>query len=579
MIRDYLKQYGWRYVPGVAFLLLNAYVASWTPAFLGNAIDGLSAAGVIDRGYVLKQVLYLVSAAVFVFLTRYIWRYFIIGNARYLEIFIRERLFRKFQHMPADFFDRNPTGDLMALAINDISAVRMTAGMVVSQILTGSMTAIFSLYKMFRNIHMSLALYAMIPVAVSIAGVFFLGGRIRQKFGRVQRLYARISGAIQENIMGMRVIKAFHREEPVEAQIREKSAEMRDANIDLTNTSSLLSPMIQILFGISFLISLTYGSSLVLDYTISVGELVMFNDYLLMIMAPVISLGRVINAAARGKASYRRLNAIFQLPEIPEREYADCPPLDGAISVQHLTYAYDGSREVLRDVSFDLPIGKVLGIIGETGSGKTTLIDLLLKFRSAPPGTIAIDGRDLTEIPARAVRELVGYVPQEEFLFQTTVRENIRFYTPASDEAVDAAAEAADLKKDLDKLADGYETDVGERGRHLSGGQKKRVTIARALVRDPKLLIFDDVLSSVDVRTEQRILDNLSRVMRGKTCLIISQRISALRHADEILYMQDGRIVERGTHEQLMAQNGRYAAMYRQQSRAADEAGLPDLME
>ena len=476
------------------------------------------------------------------------------------------------QHMPASFFDENPTGDLMAMAINDIGAVRMTAGMVVSQLLTGASTAVFSLRKMLVEIPASLALSALIPVAVSIAGVVILGGRIRQKCGRVQQLYARISGTIQENIMGMRVLKAFHREAPAQAQVQQKSAEMRDANIDLADTSALLNPMIQILFGVSFLISLTYGSSMVLDGRITVGSLVAFNDYLLMIMAPVVSLGRIINAAARGRASYRRLNAIFAQPEVPAREYAPCPPLRGDIAVHHLTYAYPGTaRDVLRDVSFDLPVGKVLGIVGETGCGKTTLVDLLLKFRDAPPGTVTIDGRDLTEIPAHAIRAAVGYVPQEEFLFQTSVRENIRFYEPVDDAAIDRAAEAADLKKDLGQLANGYDTDVGERGRHLSGGQKKRVTIARALVRQPKILIFDDVLSSVDVQTEQRILAQLDRVMRGKTCIVISQRISALQHADEILYMQDGTVLERGTHAQLMAQNGAYAAMARAQSRAADD--------
>ena len=571
MIRDFLKKYGWRYAPGILFLVVNAYAASWTPSFLGRAIDGLSAES-IDRAYVMRQIVGLVGAAILVFAARYIWRYFIIGNARYLEIFIRERLFRKMQHMPASFFDENPTGDLMAMAINDIGAVRMTAGMVVSQLLTGASTAVFSLRKMLVEIPAPLALSALIPVAVSIAGVVILGGRIRQKFGRVQQLYARISGTIQENIMGMRVLKAFHREAPAQAQVQQKSAEMRDANIDLADTSALLNPMIQILFGVSFLISLTYGSSMVLDGRITVGSLVAFNDYLLMIMAPVVSLGRIINAAARGRASYRRLNAIFAQPEVPAREYAPCPPLRGDIAVHHLTYAYPGTaRDVLRDVSFDLPVGKVLGIVGETGCGKTTLIDLLLKFRDAPPGTVTIDGRDLTEIPAHAIRAAVGYVPQEEFLFQTSVRENIRFYEPVDDAAIDRAAEAADLKKDLGQLADGYDTDVGERGRHLSGGQKKRVTIARALVRQPKILIFDDVLSSVDVQTEQRILAQLDRVMRGKTCIVISQRISALQHADEILYMQDGTVLERGTHAQLMAQNGAYAAMARAQSRAADD--------
>lgn len=574
LFRDFLKKNGWRYIPGIAFLLLNSYVASWTPRFLGNAVDGLNAK-VIDPQYVIQQVVYLVLASVFVFATLYTWRMFIIGNARHLEIFIRERLFRKFQRMPTSFFDRNQTGDLMALAVNDISAVRMTAGMVVAQTLKGAATAFFSLYNMFREIHTPLALFALIPVPFAIVGVVLIGKRVRQQFGRVQKMYARISGMIQENIMGMRVLKAFHREQSAINAVAEKSAEMRDANIKLNNTSSLLNPTIQLCFGLSFLISITYGSTLVVNNTISVGELVAFNDYLLMIMMPVVTLGRVINMAERGKASYRRLNEVLKQPEIDPGEYEEiAEPLHGAISVRNLTFRYpESERDVLRDVSFELPVGKVLGVVGETGCGKTTLIDLLLKLRQAPPNTVFVDNRPLEELPAKAVRAIIGYVPQEEFLFNTTVRDNIRFYEPrATEEVIAEASRAADLAKDMSRLANGYETEVGERGRHLSGGQKKRVTIARALVRDPQVLIFDDVLSSVDVHTEQEILANLRQIMKGKTCMIVSQRISALQHADEILYMEDGRIAERGSHAQLMEQGGKYAAMYLQQSRAAEES-------
>lgn len=574
MLRGFLKKYGWRYLPGVFFLLINSLVASWTPQYLGNAVDGLNAE-VIDPQYIYTQVILLVVATIFVFVTRYTWRMFIIGNARYLEIYIREGLFRKFQRMPASFFDQSQTGDLMALAINDISAVRMTAGMVVAQMLTGATTAVFSLYNMFQNIHTPLAVAALLPVPVAIVGVVLIGRQVRMQFGRVQKMYARISGAIQENIMGMRVLKAFHREQSACDGVEQKSAEMRDANITLNNYASLLTPLIQLCFGVSFLISLTYGSNLVLSNEISVGELVMFNDYLLMIMMPVTALGRVINAMERGKASYRRLRDVLLLPEIDPKEYGDSEkPLTGAVSVRNLTFAYPGSdRKVLKQVSFELPVGKVLGIVGKTGCGKTTLIDLLLKLRQAPENTIFLDDQPLETIPAKAVRSAIGYVPQEEFLFNTTVKENICFYEPrATDEVVEEASRAADLAKDLAQLANGYDTEVGERGRHLSGGQKKRVTIARALVRDPQLLIFDDVLSSVDVHTEQAILANLKQKMKGKTCLIVSQRISALQHADEILYMEDGCVLERGNHGELLAMKGRYAAMYDQQMRAAEEA-------
>ena len=349
---------------------------------------------------------------------------------------------------------------------------------------------------------------------------------------------------------------------------------MRDANIRLNDMSAMINPLIQVCFGVSFLISLTYGSNLVLNATITVGELVSFNEYLTRIMRPVISLGRIINATARGMASYRRLKDIHMQPEIHPMEYENRDmELTGAVSVRNLSYTYPGTtRQVLKDISFELPVGKVIGVVGETGCGKTTLIDLLLKLRTAPDDTVFLDGHPLQNIPAKTVRSIIGYVPQEEFLFNTTVRENIRFYETAEEPALQEASRAADLAKDMAQLAEGMDTEVGERGRHLSGGQKKRVTIARALVRDPKLLIFDDVLSSVDVRTEREILENLRQIMAEKTCLIVSQRISALRYADEILYMENGTIAERGTHEALLAMGGRYAALHEKQAKAAEEA-------
>lgn len=581
MFRDFLKKFGWRYVPGVVFLVISTYLSTYSPIFLGNAVDGLYA---LDRNEVLIQAGMLALTGISVFLTRYIWRYFIIGNARNLEIFIRERLFRKFQNMPSEFFDNAQTGDLMALAINDIGAVRMTAGMVVSTVLTGSTTLLFSLNRMFGSVHPWLAFWSLLPIVFAVITVVKLGGAVRIKFRRVQKMFAKISGTIQENIMGMRVIKAFHQEEPTVAAFEKESYEMRAANIDLAKTSSWLSPLIEIFFGMSYLISILYGSHLVMNGEITLGQLVTFNDYITIIMMPVVSLGRIINNLARGRASWGRLNDVLRKPEVDPKEQAEYDrEIHGEICVKNLTYAYQSDgREVLKNVSFTVPKGNVLGIVGETGSGKTTLIDLLLKFRTAPRGTITVDGVDLCDIPARAIRESVGYVPQEEFLFNSTVGENIEFYEPGcTQEKIEQASQESDLSKDLWKLANGYESEVGERGRHLSGGQKKRVVIARALVKDPSILIFDDVLSSVDVNTEKRILENLKKKMAGKTCIIISQRVSALRDADEILYLNDGVVVEKGSHDALMEKNGSYAKMCRQQNRqqeAEQEGAGMDLL-
>ncbi len=330
------------------------------------------------------------------------------------------------------------------------------------------------------------------------------------------------------------------------------------------------------------MISLILGSNMVMSQEISVGELTAFNDYLIMIMAPIISLGRVINSFEKGSASMRRLNDVFRLSQIEEKEHEDYDQeIKGNIKVSHLTYAYENdAMNVLSDISFELKQGESLGIVGETGSGKTTLIDLLLKFHPVPRGSIFIDGVDLCDIPSKAIRESIGYVPQEEFLFNTTIGQNISFYQEdCTPETIDEVSEYSDLKKDMYKFSNGYDTPVGERGHQLSGGQKKRVIIARAIVKHPRILIFDDVLSSVDVNTEQRILKNLQKTMQGKTSIIISQRISALRNANRILYLQDGKIAEYGSHEQLMQLNGKYAHMYLQQSKNADaDADVPDLL-
>lgn len=583
MIKQFLKKYGWRYLPGVLFLVLNSFVLSLTPIYLGNAIDGLNhPAAEIDKNYVYMQVLLLVIAAVGAFLTRYCWRYFINGNARNLEVFLRENLFVKFQNMPTSFYNSNKTGDLMALAINDIGAVRQTASMALANILTGCSTLFFAMFNMFSEINPKLTCFSLLPIPFAILSVVYIGKKIRVRFLTVQKMFAQISGRIQEDIMGMRVIKAFHQEDNTIHNFIKSSDEMRDANIRLAYTSSLLNPLIQIFFGISFMISLILGSNMVMNQEISVGELTAFNDYLIMIMAPIISLGRVINSFEKGSASMRRLNDVFQLSQIEEKEYADYDhEIHGNIKVSHLTYAYENdAMNVLNDISFEIKQGESLGIIGETGSGKTTLIDLLLKFLPVPRGSIYIDGVDLCDIPSKAIRESIGYVPQEEFLFNTTIGQNISFYQEdCTPEVIDEVSEYSDLKKDMYKFSNGYDTPVGERGHQLSGGQKKRVIIARAIVKHPRILIFDDVLSSVDVNTEQRILKNLQKTMRGKTSIIISQRISALRNANRIIYLQDGKIMEYGTHEELMELNGKYAHMYRQQSKQADaDADVPDLL-
>ena len=568
LVRRFLKKYGWRYLPGALFLLLSSYIQALAPLALGRAIDELSASPIL-KDAVFHQVLLIVLIALGAFTTRFIWRYFIIGNARNMECYIREELFSHLQGMPPDFFNHQKTGDLIAYAINDVNAVRMTFGQGVAQLLSGVGVGLFSVLSMANDVQPTLTLIALLPIAPALLAVYFIGSQVQRKFRRVQERFAEISGTVQENIAGMRVIKAFAQEEEHVRTYTAQSEEMRQANMSLVRTSSALEPIIMMLFGVSFLITLLYGGGLVQRGAISLGSFVAFNSYLLMIIHPVLSVARVVNLFQRGMASLRRLGAVLNRPGIPLEEYRELPQrLQGSIQAQGLTFRYpDAQSNALENISFCVQPGQVLGIVGATGSGKTTLAHLLMKLYDTEPGMLCLDGQDITALPAKGLREYMTYVPQDGFLFNATVEENIRFYTPGcTHEDVVRAAELAGLAKDMGSLAAGYETPVGERGGHLSGGQKQRVAIARALVRDPSVLILDDSLSAVDNETERLILGNLRKFFPGRTVVVISHRLSAVEQADNILCLEQGRVAEQGTHDQLMVLDGLYADFYKKQT-------------
>lgn len=571
VIRKFLKKYGWYYIPGVFFLLLNVWIQNQGPRVLGLAIDSLKEAHPV-KALVLHYALLIVLIAVGVFVTRFLWRMFIIGNGRRMECFLREELFIKLQNMPPEFYARQRSGDLMAYAINDVNAVRLTFGPVLAQTVNGIATAILSIRSMTAQVSGSLTMMVMIPVSVAVIAIFLIGNEVQKRFTRVQSLFSRLSGFVNEAIMGSRVIKAFAREKEWDSQFSEVSSDMKDANVSLVDASVWLGPITAITFGLSYAVSLSFGGHLVAKGSLQLGDLVAFLGYLTLIQNPVTGLGRIVNRLYRGIASYKRLNEIFSQPSIPEAEKRDYEgEVTGAIEARHLTFTYPGSTQpVLKDVSFNIPAGSTLGIAGRTGCGKTTLVELLLKFYTPPKGQLFLDGKDICEIPARAVREESGYVPQDSFLFSTPIREDIRFYEKDVDmDDIREAAEEACIDEDIMAFPNGYDTQVGERGTRLSGGQKQRIALARALVRNPKMLILDDTLSAVDNITEKKIVEQLDGVLKDKTSIIISHRLSALRSADLILYMDDGRVVESGTHEQLMARKGEYYRVYEKQSREA----------
>ena len=566
MLKQFFRKYGWRYVPGAIFLVICAWLSTRSPLILGNAIDCVARQ---DWNSFLTEIWKMLALAVAVFATRFAWRYFIVFTSREMEFFLRDRLYWHLQLLPQHFFGTHRSGDLMAYAINDVNAVRMMFGMVFANVLNSLSSLLFSVGSMAGDVNMKLTVLALIPVPFAIAAVLVIGQQIQNRFRRVQELFSQLSGHMQENINGMRVLKAFAQEKPQYDDYNRESMDKYNSNMRLFRASALMEPAISILFGISFFIGLVYGGSMVIDGAISLGDYVAFNTYLTVIVNPIMSIGRISRMLQRGMASYKRMKALMDEDEIPEFDRADDgKPVGGDIEIRHLSYTYpDGEAPALRDISLTIPKGGTLGLVGPTGSGKSTLMQLLIKLLKAEPGTIFIGGRDITDIPAASVRNAAGYVPQDGFLFNISIKDNIDFFCKKDMKEIAQAARTAGLEGDILRMSDGYDTLCGERGNHLSGGQRQRASLARALIRDPDILLLDDTLSAVDAHTESEILASLEGEMRNRTSVIIAHRLSAVRNAGNILYMEGGRIVEQGSHDALLKLGGKYAAMWEQQQR------------
>ena len=573
MFGNFFRRYAWVYVPGFIFLLMYSKISAAVPEALGAAIDIVESGGA-DLDAVLRAAGKVALLGVLVFATQFMWRVCIMSNARRLECAMRESYFAKLQSLPVSYFQKQRTGDLIAYAINDINAVRMTLGPVFAMSIRGIATALFSVFAMAGGIDGRMTLFVLLPVPVACGAVVLLGSTIRNRFTRVQALFARVSGFVNESIMGSKIIKSFAREDEWNEDYGELSDEMKEANLSLVKVTSLLGPAVAVSFGISYAVSLIYGGNLVLAGAMSIGDLVAYQFYLELVRRPIVMLSRIINLIVRGTASYKRLRAVFDEPSVPDEELDNSAiEIKQGISVRDLTFSYDdGALPAVENVSFDIPVGSSIGITGPTGCGKTTLVSLLLKLYEAPKGSIFVDGTDITELSAYSMRRVCGYVPQDGFLFSDSITNNISFYSGASEEEVVAAAHTASIDaSDTSVFPKGYETEVGERGTHLSGGQKQRISLARALVRKPQLLILDDTLSAVDSITEETIKSRLRPLLEGRTSVIISQKLSAISDCDCIIYMKDGRITERGTHGELVALGGDYAELWHKQSESGEE--------
>lgn len=568
VLDDFFVRYRYRYVIGVLFFLAVDVLQLLVPRLLGNMTDEFRE-GVLTMQGLLHYVFLIIGIAFLVAVGRYFWRIYLFGTARLLDYNLRNKFFAHLETLSADFFNRHKTGELMAHATNDIHAVRHAFGQGIMLTIDAVFLTIATVSIMLTTIDTRLVLLGLLPLPFVALVVTGFSRVIHSRFLKVQEAFAGLTDFVQENLSGIRVVKAFVQEEAELAKFMHSNETLVATNMHLVKVWGLFWPLVQYLAGLSFVVVLGYGGKLVVLGDISLGDFVAFTGYLGIAIWPMMAIGWVVNTLQRGMASMDRLNMIFQVrPKIIDHEdTVDVSGIAGQIEFRNLTFKYpDAISPVLRGITLKVPQGMTLGILGRTGSGKSTLTDLLVRVYDPSPGELLIDGTDITKIPLAILRRDIGYVPQDNFLFSASLEQNIGFAScEFRREEVEQAAERAGVKDDIEGFPEGFDTLIGERGVTLSGGQKQRVTIARALIKDPRILILDDCFSAVDTRTEERILRSLRDVRRGRTTILISHRISTLKEADEIIVLDEGQVVERGDHESLVAAGGLYAEIHGRQ--------------